>query len=179
MKWMIMVSFFCIAVFSAAEKIQTEDLGSISKQKSIAEPQKKSEVVVDYSRLKGVSEEVPAVVNSGKIQTSEKSLKGMKAGTGTPFYRSLGAITIRASEDYVYIRAGKSVLVMNADGKIMIDSDHDLLISSNANLILKAKKDIHLKPGGELILPGKVFEKGSGEGGKEGSSSGIKDSVSR
>jgi hypothetical protein len=149
---------------SFCSDFKTEDLGSVKKEGLI---DKKSESLpkVDYRRLKkenikkedDVLKEARKKNINGSIEekiiesnTASQIISSDREKEKTPFYKSLGGITIRASEDYVYIRAGKSAIIMNADGKIIIDSAKDLFLTSQGNLVFKAKGDIVLRAGQKI-----------------------------
>lgn len=164
MKWIvfnIILMFLSISVFSAATKnIKTEDLGGIKKPPKRSKKLSKKTAQNEVKKAEIQKPQLP--VQNNKTVAPPVELPGSKETKETaPFYKSLGAITIRAKEDYVYIRAGKSAVIMDASGKILIDSDKDLIISSNQDLILKAKRDIIIKPGGQLQTPETAQQNGS------------------
>ena len=144
---------------------KTEDLGSVKKE-TIVEEKKNEAPSVDYARLKNVegAEQAPQSAESSLNLPLSDSDK--EASEKVPFYKALGTITIRASEDYVYIRAGKSSVIMDAEGKIIIDSAKDLFLTSQNNIILKAKGDIVLRAGKKIDAEGAI-EKISKETNKE------------
>jgi len=149
---------------------KTEDLGSVKKE-TIVEEKKNEAPSVDYARLKNVEAKKDEVAEQAP-QSAESSLNlplsdsDKEASEKVPFYKALGTITIRASEDYVYIRAGKSSVIMDAEGKIIIDSAKDLFLTSQNNIILKAKGDIVLRAGKKIDAEGAI-EKISKETNKE------------
>ena len=149
-----MRNIFLLITFSsiiclAAEGIQTEDLGSTKREHGVKAKTPEKGATIDYSKLKGAEEEQPA----GKIARGKVVKSKDNVAAKAPFYKVLGKITIRASEEYVYIRAGKSAVIMDSEGKILIDASGDLIISGNRDIILNAKNDIVSRPGGKIVIP--------------------------
>lgn len=142
-----LVVFMTICFMGTLGAVETEDLGSASK---IGGSEKKVKVYSpDLSEVKRAQESFNQVDSvRGDIPSGDP--QGSQA---QPFYKKIGKIRIRATEEYVYIRAGDSVIIMDSSGKVLIDSAHDLFFKSNKNIVLKAKKDIILSPKGSVIMP--------------------------
>ena len=64
------------------------------------------------------------------------------------FYRFFGKhISIRADEKYVYIKAGPTSVVLDADGRLQIRGQENILISTEKDLHFKAGRNIYLQAG--------------------------------
>jgi hypothetical protein len=139
---MILFAILFSFALSANAKVQSVDLGSVEKMtKGSKAKESDSSDAQEVPELEDIEEPV------------EEEVSSKYAETKTPFYKKLGSITIRAKEDYVFIRAGKSAIIMDASGKIIIDSAKDLVIRSKESIVFKAKKDIILSPRGDIIAP--------------------------
>lgn len=89
---------------------------------------------------------------SGLKKEKVQSKDGKAPGGEGDLYRFFGdKISLRANDKFVYIKAGETTIVADAQGQVQIKAGGDLSLSTPGTVNISAGKDINLKARGRVI----------------------------
>lgn len=68
------------------------------------------------------------------------------------YYRFFGdKISLRANDKFIYIKAGETTIVADAQGQVQIKAAGDLTLASPGSVNISAGKDINFKANGRVV----------------------------
>ncbi|OGQ36807.1 MAG: hypothetical protein A3F16_04160 [Deltaproteobacteria bacterium RIFCSPHIGHO2_12_FULL_43_9] len=109
-------------------------------------PPKETKTQAAEIQNRGISE-----VKKDKVQSKD----GKAPGQEGDFYRFFGdKISFRANDKFVYIKAGETTIVADAQGQVQIKAGGDLSLSTPGTVNISAGKDINLKAKGRVVTEG-------------------------
>lgn len=98
----------------------------------------------------------PANIAERSVQQIDAPMQGLPKVQDEPrssdWVKKFGErITIKGNEDRLYIKAGRTMVVLDASGKLIISSEGTLNIESKKDILFKADRDIRFEAGSKII----------------------------